>query len=78
MQIFVKMLGRPEEKMMTLDVKAMDSIDLVRADIQWEKSIPPDHQRFIFHGTQLEGSRPLSEYNIQHCSQLIRFSDQAP
>ena len=34
------------------------------------QSIPLDRQRFIFHGKQLEGSRPLSEYNVQHFSQL--------
>ena len=70
MQIFVKISGWAEANMMTLDVEASDSIDLVRDKIQWEKSIPPDHQRFIFRGTQLEGRRPLSEYNIKHCSQL--------
>ena len=53
---------------MKLDVKASDSLDCVRAKINWEKSIPPDHQKFIFCGTVLEGSRPISEHNIQQAS----------
>ena len=71
MQIFVEILGRPDEgRLMKLDVEARDSLDCVRAKINFEKAIPPDHQKFIFRGTVLEGSRPISEYNIQQASKL--------
>ena len=70
MQIYVKILGRHEEGMMKLDVEAKDSLDCVRAKIQWEKLIPPDHQKLIFQGRLLWGSLPISEYNIQQRSQL--------
>ena len=70
MQMFVKILGRSEEEMMKLDVEAGDSLDCVKAKIQWETLIPPHHQTLIFDGTLLEGSRPISEYNIQQLSQV--------
>ena len=70
MLILVNILGRPEE-LMNLEVEASDSLDCVRAKIQWEKSIPPDHQKLFHEGTLLEdGSRPISEYNIRHYSYL--------
>ena len=70
MQIFVEILGRPEGRLMKLDVEARDSLDGVKAMINFEKAIPPGHQKFIFRGTVLEGSRPVSEYNIQQGSKL--------
>ena len=70
MQMFVEILGRPEGRLMKLDVEARDSLDGVKAMINFEKAIPPGHQKFIFRGTVLEGSRPVSEYNIQQGSKL--------
>ena len=71
MQIFVEILGRPDEgRLMKLDVEARDSIDCVKAMINFDKAIPLGHQKFIFRGTVLEGSRPISEYNIQQLSQV--------
>ena len=71
MQIFVEILGRPDEgRLMKLDVEARDSIDCVKAMINFDKAIPLGQQKFIFRGTVLEGSRPISEYNIQQLSQV--------
>ena len=63
-------------KQLTLNVEPEETVEGVKKKIQVLEGIPPDWQRFIFKGKQLEDKYTMADYGIQEGANLtivLRF-----
>ena len=66
-QLFVKTLTG---KTVSVEVEEGDRIEDVKAKIHEKEGIPPEQQRLIFNGKQLDNHKTIGDYDIEEGSSV--------
>ena len=69
MQIFVKTLTGPVHAIVCHEDDTVQSVK-EKLEKKYEEGMPPNQQRLIYAGKNLDDSRTLSDYNIVHNTTL--------
>ncbi|KAF2645552.1 ubiquitin-like protein, partial [Massarina eburnea CBS 473.64] len=56
-----------------LEVSTGDTVQDIMEDIYEKKGTPPDEQRLVYCGRQLESTRSLGDYNVVYGSTLVLY-----
>lgn len=67
MQVFVKTFSG---KTLTMEVEPDESIESVKNKLQDKEGIPPNQQRILFGGKQLDARKTISDYDIENESTM--------
>lgn len=67
MQIYLKTLAG---RTIVMSVEPDETVDSLKKKIEQREDVPPNQQRIIFSGKQLEDGRTLDEYSIINRSTL--------
>ncbi|KAL6602762.1 hypothetical protein ACP70R_043123 [Stipagrostis hirtigluma subsp. patula] len=70
MQIFVRPLVTGKLVTWTLDVDGSTTVDSIMEIVQQRLGIPPNRQRLICGGDQLENGRTLADYKVREYSTI--------
>ncbi|XP_030386474.1 NEDD8-like [Scaptodrosophila lebanonensis] len=57
-------------KEIEIDIKPTDTVDRIKERIEEKEGIPPQQQRLIFSGRQLNDDRTVADYKVQRGSVL--------
>lgn len=53
-----------------IEIDEDDSIEILKEKIEKKEGIPPDQQRLVFSGKQLDNTKTISDYQIKEDSTL--------